>query len=239
MTDSLDSTKPQIQAMLEASSLWQVGSGTHYSGDGTWTEADLVCAVVDAGGKKIALAKAAAAFGNRDNRPDPFFSYEKTDTFELALDLESLSLVFPDTPWAAHEPVAEIDTDAGGKALEQLYTDVETDSDGAVGYNERGELLSSKAAIEEEIDSFDSAGWIIVGLSLKPTGAGNDHGQYIGESYTIHCADCGSVSGECKNIICLEEADEHIGIWECSQCSNQFRGPHPKGPAHRDVISDD
>lgn len=243
MNDSKDNrtgtdNKETVQAMLTDSELSQLHSQRYFSGDGTWTEAHVIVAIVDGANDDIALSKAAAAFKNREDRPEPLFAHDKEDTYDLAIGLESLPLAISETPWSSRNAIIELGTDEAADALDLIVADSNFEEGTSIAYNEWGEQFASESTVRSHATSIEENGWIVVGVGLKPTGAGDGNEQYIGETIEVHCPNCGPQPAECKNIVYEERHDGHNGIWECSNCDDVFRGPHPRGPSRQELIRD-
>ncbi|RLM94348.1 hypothetical protein [Haloarcula sp. Atlit-7R] len=230
--------KETVQSMLTDSELSQLHSQRYFSGDGTWTEAHVIVAIVDGATDDIALSKAAAAFKNREDRPDPLFAHDKEDTYDLAIGLQSLPLAISESPWSARDAIIQLGTDEAEEALDLIVSDSTFAEGESIAYNEWGEQFTSEAALRNQAASIEDNGWIVVGVGLKPTGAGEGNEEYIGETFNVHCPSCGPKPAQCKNIVYEERHDGHSGIWECSNCSDIFRGPHPRGPARQELITD-
>lgn len=229
-TDSDSPLEPVAQEMIESSSISPLNPSRHYSGDGTWTEAHVICCVVDARDKAIALAKAGAAFSNREGRPDPLFSHDKSETFELVIELKSLPLAVAETDWDKYEPIAQLGTEDADDAMKKAIAESQFDRGDSIIYNEWGDKLSSQAELHSHIQSLDE-GWFVLGIGLQPTGSGTAHEQYLGNTYDIRCPECGHVGAECVNIVFEDRADSHVGVWDCGGCGTDYRGPHPEGAA--------
>ena len=230
--DSSTELSEQAYHMLTDSQLNQVQSGRRFSGDGPWTEAHIICALVDGQNEDEALAKAAAAFAHRDGRPEPLFDHSKTDTFDLASELESLPLAVTETPWADRKPIARLSTDEADAALEQIHADSDFESGESIVYDVWGDEIQSEAELTQALDGLGDDGWIVVGVGLKPTGAGEQNEDYIGSIYEIHCMHCNDLKpAECVNIVYDDIHDSHDGVWTCEDCGTNFRGVHPRGPA--------
>lgn len=230
-SSSSGSQQPSIEEMMWQSDEFDPQSEQHYSGDGTWTESRVICALVDATTKSEALAKGAASFANRSDRADPLFSHEKKDTFELAVELKSLPLAIAETGWESHSPIAQLTTEQGQDALEKAVTASGFDDSRSNIYNEWGEKILSESEVRETAENLGESGWFVLGLGLEPTGSGENHEEYIGNHYQVRCPECESMGAKCANIVFESRCSEHIGIWECDNCSESFRGPHPSRPA--------
>lgn len=197
-------------------------AGRYLSGDGTWTADHVIAAVVSAGSREAAAAKATAAFAHREEKPDPLFAVESGDTFELLDDLTEYPEQVPQR-WVQGSdiiPVESVATDFGeDKGVSRLASQERL-------FNEFGEALSP-ADLESKLEGSDDL-WLVLGLSLEPTGAGMNNERYIGTTATISCPTQGRVEAECINIIYDEREEEHIGTWECSGCRDTHHGPHPE-----------
>jgi len=236
--DAESSNERTVQRMLSDSQLSQMRSTRYFSGDGTWTEAHVIVALVDGANEEIALSKGAASFKNREDRPDPLFAHDKDDTYDLAIGLESLPLAISETPWAEKDAVIQMGTDQAADALELIISDSDFEAGESIVYNEWGSQFTSESELRDHVATLGDAGWFIVGLGLKPTGAGQGNEEYIGQTIEVHCPSCGPQPAECMNIVYDDRHDGHNGIWECSNCEQVFRGPHPRGPARQELIKD-
>jgi len=216
-----------VEELMESSSLSPLTPSTHYSGDGTWTEAHVICALVEATNEAEALAKASASFGHREGRPEPLFSHNKADTFELAVEIKSLPLAIAETEWDKREPISELGTSEAESAINQAIADSHFEDGDSIIYNQWGEKLVAASVVYDYLESIET-GYIVVGLGLEPTGSGNDQGKYIGETFDIYCQQCEQLGADCVNIVFEDRMDDHIGVWDCNQCANTFRGPHPQ-----------
>lgn len=236
MADDTDpSQSPELSepaySMLTDHQMNQFNSGRQFSGDGTWTGTHIIVALVGGQTEDEALANAVAAFAHRDGRPDPLFEHSKTDTFDLAVELESLTLAVPETPWEDHPPVMEVPSEETDDAFEQICSDSNFEADDSIVFNRWGEKLTSEDEFQSAINSLDT-GWLIAGVGLKPTGAGQSNDDYIGNIYEIRCPTCESLQdAECVNLAYNDRQDEHEGVWTCEKCGENFRGVNPQGPA--------
>jgi len=233
-TDESDSPlSDEIKSLLDETYTYNTISSKRYSGDGTWIESHLIFALVEADDKAVATSKAAAALENRDGRPDPLFSDDGADTYDLLAALDSIPLVVQGTPWERANPIAPVSDIDDGPVERVLVLPQFTDEDPIV-FDEWGSPLESKPELRSEINSFSEQGWLIAGVALAPLGAGQGNEDYIGNTYEVSCPNCGRLrQAECINVTHDPEVDMDAGVWVCQDCDTDFRGAHPRGPARR------
>lgn len=221
----------EIKALLDETYTFNTVSSRRYSGDGTWIESHLIFALIEAQDKAVAISKAGAALENRDGRPDPLFSSDGADTYDLLAAIDSIPLTVQDTAWEQAEPVAEVGSIAD-EPIKRLL-EMSPFSDNEVGvFTEWGEPVESTAELESELDSFSEQGWLFAGIALAPLGAGDGNDEYIGNTYEVSCPDCERVrQAECINVTHDHDGGMDVGVWICQDCDTDFRGTHPRGPA--------
>jgi len=221
----------EIKALLDETYTYNTVSSPRYSGDGTWIESHLIFALIEAEDKAVAASKAGAALENRDGRPDPLFSHEDKDTYDLLAALDSIPLTVQDTPWEQADPIAEVSS-IEDEPITRLL-EVSPFGDNEVGvFTEWGGAIESTAELESELASFSEQGWLFAGIALAPLGAGDGNDEYIGNTYEVSCSDCERVrQAKCINITYDHDVEMDVGVWICQDCDTDFRGTHPEGPA--------
>lgn len=237
--DSMTVGSP-TETMLEIYELAQSGeSKKHYSGDGTWTEDEVICAVVEARCEAVAASKASAAFGCREDKPDTLWEYDRQESYEIAQEFKTLPRSIAETDWKQMPAIVKAGRGKFDDVVEQIISDSNFDAGESIVYNEWGTAIASEEDLGEALKTDDKPAWIVVGVALKPTGAGQGNDEYIGETASVYCEDCGMEKAECMNIVFEERTEEHIGIWECSGCGQSNHGPHPKEAVRQSVLNYD
>ncbi|MBV0901355.1 hypothetical protein [Haloarcula salina] len=217
----------------------QISKGKEFTGDGTWTEDKVICAIVTATSEIVALSKAAAAFGCRDDRPETLWDYERTESFEIISEFKTPPRVVANSAWEDLPPVAKAGDDGYDDVVVQMRSVCSFEDNKSIVYDEWGTQITSADALEEATTVGTDPVWIVIGVSLEPTAVGKGFDEYIGSTARIHCHTCRLESAECVNIILPEEMDDHVGIWICEECGGRISGPTPQKALRQDALSFD
>lgn len=235
-----DATEEEISGAESLFEIYEenqvISKGKEFTGDGTWTEDKVICAIVTATSKPVALSKAAAAFGCREDRPDTLWDYERTESFEIVSEFKTPPRKIADSSWEGLSPVVKVGDDGYDEVLAQIRSDCAFEDNKSIIYDEWGAKITTHDALEKAMASDTEPVWIVIGVSLEPTAAGKGFDEYLGQTASVYCHTCGTETAECVNIILPDEVDDHVGVWTCEECSSRIYGPTPQEAVSRDSL---
>jgi ribosomal protein L37AE/L43A len=221
------------QRMIDSSGIHQPDNSEYnYTGDGVWTNPRIIAAIVSGSAACHAKIKAAAAFRERDERPDPLFNHKKRDTFDLVVELSN----FPETlrsEWKYHDSVINISkNDEFQKVVNSLIHEkapFSGNNEKPVIFDEYGNGIETKDEFKSLLAKLGTDAWIVLGIGLGPKGSGIGEQEHLGKTTSYWCPSCDREENvTAVNILYSNRDRKHRGVWRCETCSTHFAGPSPK-----------
>lgn len=200
-----------------------------------WDLSHLMFAAVPAVVELAGVAKAAAAFSHRDDRPTGAFPAH--ETFEMVSEFDADAAEMLEQKWGALTPIERLDSDAGQRwtcVLEESTDWNESDSTDGNNrlYNEFGDSIPTREELDELTAGRDTPIWLVPALALEPGEDSRPVGRTTFRGPNRALLQCRSCDEETEHSFdSYEEVpmEEHSGqpIWECRQCGGNRYGPNP------------
>lgn len=201
----------------------------------TWDISHLMFTAVPATVEIAGVAKAAAAFSHRHDRPTGAFPAR--ETFEMVSEFDDDAAEILEQQWGALTPIERLDSDAGQRwvgVLEESTDWNESDSTDGVGrlYTQFGDSITTRDELDELAAASDTPIWLVPALALEPGENSEPVGRTTFRGPNRALLQCRSCDEETEHSFDSYEAvpmEEHSGqpIWECKRCGGNRYGPDP------------